>query len=368
MPDTNFFTGTGATGVAIEDAVSVGAQAGAIWDYIWGGGVAGIANYRNPGDVHSYRWMNTQTAAQRLQQADTFLSHNCARGSELATMLSRISVFPNTQMRDLILGATSMTRGEFITVIANHYNLEPALVAAIILTEQRDQSEAEDLVDWISAYHQDRRSTSIGLGQMTLTTCRNNNLLDRIFNASMFSPFRFAPSFLGRLLADDAINIEATARYIRLVANAGAEVSQSQTNSLHTNDSRCPNPSSGVYQNSALRDLSILSQNSTQWISLGDSSLPAAVPAVFKQRNGTLVTPPSTEDWRLRYQGQYYVRLIGFEYTSCPFDPQMLSNGITYFNEDPATPGEYFVDLVSTGAWGLWVSIAFDDCIRSTHI
>ena len=372
MPNTNFFTGTGATGVAIEDAATVGAQAGAIWDYMWGTGMSGLASYRNPGEVHGYGWMSQQTAAQRLQQADTLLSHRCARGSELGSMLSGLSgVYQSTAMRNLILNAPNQTRGEFITIVAQHYRLEPELVAAIILTEQRDQSEAEDLVDFIAAYHQDRRSTSIGLGQVTPTTCMNNNLLDRIFSPSMFSPFRFGPNFIGRLLADDALNIEATARYIRLIADAGAEVDNSQTNALHTGDNRCPNPASGTYQNLSLEDLRILSQDSSNWTSQTDNTLPTTLPTVFKLPDGTPVTPPTADDWRMRYQGQYFVRLIGFEYTSCPFDPAMLRTGITYFEEDPAAAGEFIFKqnvMQATGAWGLWVSESFNDCKRSSHI
>jgi hypothetical protein len=107
------------------------------------------------------------------------------------------------------------------------HNIEGALVAAIILAEQRDQSRVEDARDFIGALVFSR-NTSIGLGQVVPSTARRNDLFaDLLTDRSSTSGASTARSNANQaqmawLLSSDETNIFAVARYIRILANAGA--------------------------------------------------------------------------------------------------------------------------------------------------
>jgi hypothetical protein len=111
-------------------------------------------------------------------------------------------------------------------------NIEGELVAAIILAEQRDQSRVEDARDFIGGLVFGR-STSIGLGQVVPSTARTNDLFADILtnrtttNSANMGTARsnLNPSQFVWLLSSDETNIFAVARYIRILANAGAAMS-----------------------------------------------------------------------------------------------------------------------------------------------
>lgn len=134
------------------------------------------------------------------------------------------------------------SRLQVMRAAGNTHNIEGELVAAIILAEQRDQSRVEDARDFIGALVF-ARNTSIGLGQVVPSTARSNDLFadmltDRTSTYSATTARRnlnTAPATGGDratqmarmawLLSSDETNIFAVARYIRIVANAGAALS-----------------------------------------------------------------------------------------------------------------------------------------------
>lgn len=121
------------------------------------------------------------------------------------------------------------SRLEVIRVAARMHRLEPELVAAIILMEQRQQSPAEDKRDLVAGSF--GLNTSIGAGQVLPSTARADDLLvDLITDHATFFGHLTARGQLSHrqlvwLLSSDEINIFATARYIRLLADAGARLS-----------------------------------------------------------------------------------------------------------------------------------------------
>lgn len=121
------------------------------------------------------------------------------------------------------------SRLQIMRAAAAANNLDPKLVVAFILAEQRDQSRAEDARDWISAFTFGK-DTSIGLGQILPSTARKNDLFENILTNK---PSTFGGktargnlnhSQLAWLLASDETNIFAVARYIRILADAGSKV------------------------------------------------------------------------------------------------------------------------------------------------
>ncbi len=122
------------------------------------------------------------------------------------------------------------SRLQVMKAAGNSHNIGGALVAAIILAEQRDQSRVEDARDFIGALTFSR-NTSIGLGQVVPSTARRNDLFaDLLTNHS--STYRATtarsnvnPAHMAWLLSSDETNIFAVARYIRILADAGATMS-----------------------------------------------------------------------------------------------------------------------------------------------
>ena len=85
------------------------------------------------------------------------------------------------------------------------------MLSAFILAEQRDQSRNEDAKDLIAATSFKRANTSIGLGQVVVSTARRNDL----FADLLSKPTRTSLSHeqIARLLASDEFNIFAVAKY-----------------------------------------------------------------------------------------------------------------------------------------------------------
>ena len=106
-----------------------------------------------------------------------------------------------------------------IKVAARRYALEPELVAAFLLAEQRDQSQLEDAKDVASAVNAGHNA-SLGLGQVVISTARNNRLFSDALSDQTVTVAGHAK--IARLLTDDVLNIFAAAKYIRQVGNEGA--------------------------------------------------------------------------------------------------------------------------------------------------
>jgi len=133
--------------------------------------------------------------------------------------------------------ANVLTRGKIASVVADSYaalparialleiagrqhNLESTLVAAFILAEQREQSQLEDAKDYVAATSLARADTSIGLGQVLVSVAQRDDLFSDLLPPSLTK--NLSHEQVAFLLASDEFNIFATAKYIRLIADAGA--------------------------------------------------------------------------------------------------------------------------------------------------
>ncbi len=113
------------------------------------------------------------------------------------------------------------TRAEVISAAAAKYNLDPAVLSGVILHEQRDQSQKEDAADFGGATLAGR-DTSIGLGQILMSTGTRNNAELLSDTVDPETRANLSRNDVARLLTSDEHNIYATARYLRSVADQGA--------------------------------------------------------------------------------------------------------------------------------------------------
>ena len=420
MPKTDYFTGSGATGVPVQEAASLGARIELLStigvEHGWKAAKAftgfgdmpkwckdpksPIRHYCNPG-VHNTQGYNYYLKLQqstRDSQAQQFLTKNIAR-TDLAQFSFEwrdASEYADASMKTEIVEAPDKTRAEYIKTVGNRYDLEPEVIAAIILTEQRDQSEAEDIMDFYLATVIRREATSVGLGQVTPLTAKIHDLLGDVFPGYSYSNM----VEVARLLTDEALNINATGKYLRMIADAGAQVENQNKNDLHKRDSRCGEPNDGTYTNDALKNLSVLSQHSSSWSSIEDPEIagmqspPSSITDV--QTNSSF--SPSSELWEYA-RDHYYVGLLAEEYTTCPFDevrkrtydtarqvtypdksgpqtmsvsagdtkilPGVLKFGISVFQQQNNN-WVYRSDILKAlSAWRLWAAQAFADCKRT---
>lgn len=108
------------------------------------------------------------------------------------------------------------------------YRLEPQLIAAIILAEQRDQSANEDAAEYGAAVSILGKNTSIGLGQVVVSTAIKHDLFRDLGTTASAVP----RSFVASLLASDDFNIFACAKYIRIVADMASRMPLSSQSNL----------------------------------------------------------------------------------------------------------------------------------------
>ena len=188
------FTGVGATGVG---APSVDIPA-ADQVRLAAGHDATRQRYSNPlGDLGSY--LRSLTPRQRLDQA------------RLLVRRPVVSVVPLSYSGDL------PSRGAVFRAAADLHQLEPELVAAFVLAEQRDQSQNEDAVEFSAASSFLQRNTSIGLGQVVVSTAVNADLFADLLSPSVRGGLDHRQ--VAYLLTSDEFNIFAAARYIRRTAD-----------------------------------------------------------------------------------------------------------------------------------------------------
>ena len=145
-----------------------------------------------------------------------------ARGQQASLLLGRpiSSIVPHSY------GARLPSRAAVISLAAAQYSLHPALVTAFVLAEARDQSRNEDAKDLTAARAPVvQANTSIGLGQIVISTARREDLFSDLLPAS----FRGGLSHnqVATLLASEEVNIFGVAKYARAVANRGASISSS---------------------------------------------------------------------------------------------------------------------------------------------
>ncbi len=195
---TQPFTGAGASGVTPTD---IGVPLGDQWR-MFTGDPATTTAYSNPvGGLNTY--LDTLPPGDRARQAELFLSQPIAS--------------PMTE----VWGDRPPSRAQVIEVAARQYNLEPELVAGFLLAEQRDQSrneDAKDIAAALNAFH----NSSIGLGQVVISTARNHELFQDVVSPEYTRVLDTSTYGMTRMLSDDAANIFASARYIRQVADSGS--------------------------------------------------------------------------------------------------------------------------------------------------
>ena len=196
------FTGSGATGVNPSDR--------GYTDWARSGTRMFDAHINAIDDLGGY--LGTLTTSQRQRQAELLVNQPISTHYEE----SYAGQLPSRMQIMRAAGAAN--------------NIEGEMVAAIILAEQRDQSRVEDARDFIGGLVLGR-NTSIGLGQVVPSTARTNDLFAELLTnrtspiAHMTARGNLQPYDFVWLLASDETNIFAVARYIRIVANAGAGLS-----------------------------------------------------------------------------------------------------------------------------------------------
>lgn len=114
------------------------------------------------------------------------------------------------------------SRAQVVRAAAEAHNLQPEMVAAIILAEQRNQSRNEDAAEYLAATSVLRANTSIGLGQVRVMGVRLFDLFADLLSA----PTRHGLSHkkVATLLVSEEFNIFAVARYVRRVADSGSMI------------------------------------------------------------------------------------------------------------------------------------------------
>lgn len=137
------------------------------------------------------------------------------RKAQATVLLKRpiYSLYPHSYQGEL------PSRADVLKISGKKFQLEPALVAAFVLAEQRDQSRNEDAKDYIAATSLFQANTSIGLGQVVISTVRRNDLFSDLLPSGANKSL--SHNELATLLISDEFNIVAVAKYIRLVANEG---------------------------------------------------------------------------------------------------------------------------------------------------
>jgi hypothetical protein len=194
---TAAFTGVGASG-ANPSSLSIpwGDQFNLLRD-----DPATVRRYTNPlGGLQTY--LDGLTPDQRTRQAELLLRQPVS-----------------TTMPESYAGQLP-SRADVIRAAAARYNLEPELVAAFILAEQRDQTRNEDAKDYTGATSLAGANTSIGLGQVVISTARRGDLFSDLVAPDTRS--NLSHDDIADLLADDTTNIFAAAKYVRSVADAAA--------------------------------------------------------------------------------------------------------------------------------------------------
>ncbi len=224
---TTPFSGVGATGAnPTKGNVPLGDQWGLLWE-----DKNTTAKYSNPipGSLPDY--LNSVGLKDRARQAELLLKQ------------------PISTTMPEIYGDKLPSRADVINAAAKKYNLQPALIAGFILAEQRDQSKNEDAKDYTAATSIKQANTSIGLGQVVVSTAQKNNLFSDLMSDKTQKSLK--QNDVARILADDTANIFAVAKYLRQTADEGANKSIS---TLPATQSKFPKINMSDYK-----------KNSSQW-------------------------------------------------------------------------------------------------------
>ena len=162
------------------------------------------------------------------------------------------------------------TRKEIINLAAKRYGLQPALLAAVILNEQHDQSHNEDLAEFYEAARFGRDS-SIGLGQVLVSTAVKRDAFSGIlpngirstlrangtaaqYEQLSWRPTRSQTTETAWLLSSEELNIFASAKYVRWMADLASDLEYVED---HFNDSGESGEFFRLLHEGAMNDLGI---------------------------------------------------------------------------------------------------------------
>ena len=249
------------------------------------------------------------TELQRYSQVDKLLSYKIN------------TIFPHLYKKEIPLRSTVIEKA------AAKYNISPVLLAGIILAEQRDQSEKEDIADFIKGVFMagmgkpitEVGDSSIGLGQVIAKTAKKYDLLSDIDyqRQKLVYKNRWAIAFL---LTSEEVNIYATAKYLRIIADKGATVTihpRWDLSSLKYHDKMWGSQSSG---NDAFR----LFEN-------------IIAEAQGKIGPGYYGTQP------FQLERDALILLIGSEYTSAMWDGKIVPTWGAFVSLSSANMLQYFI-------------------------
>ena len=198
------FTGSGATGVS-PTALSIEALDKLLLAF---NHQSTVDEYSNPipGSLSDY--------LAGLSVAD--------RRAQVTALVSRpiVTAYPTSYVGGVPL------RGTVLRAAGSKYNLAPGLIAAFVLAEQRDQSQMEDAKDYLGAASVLKGNTSIGLGQVVVSTARRHHLFSVLLPLALTQGLTHTE--VAKLLASDEFNIVAVAKYLRLTADAAVRLNAGQ--------------------------------------------------------------------------------------------------------------------------------------------
>lgn len=203
----------------------------------------------------------------RKQAVKQYLGNPSDAGLPLTDLFEGTDAKRQGAARDLLL-----PHKDAIIDAGDANGLEPEMVGALALTEQRDQRGAENVMDWFMGAVMGQGETSSGLTQVTANSARRYDLVD---NGDRMSDRQLAIA-----LQDPGTNLMAGASRLRAGADLGAQAEADGRN-LAVDDLMAPGQRV---------DLSVMGQPSNQW-------------------------------------DDAHRRLAIEEYTSSPFDDDLLQDG-----------------------------------------
>jgi len=160
--------------------------------------------YMNPvGSLTGY--LATLSHAQKIAQASNLVKQPVS------------TIFPDAY------ASKPPSRAAIMKLAAKIYRVEPELIAGFILAEQRDQSSNEDAADYQGAVSIKSANTSIGLGQIVVSTAQKDELFSDLLPSKLSKNLKHDQAAM--LLASDEFNIFGVAKYLRMVADDAAKIS-----------------------------------------------------------------------------------------------------------------------------------------------
>ena len=220
------FTGSGATGISptihsisVIDKLLLATRSSAT-----------VQEYSNPIPGSLSVYLKGLTTDERKSQALVLLGHKI------------VSIYPSSYIGGL------PSRTQVINAAGKLYKLQPALIAAFVLAEQRDQSKKEDAKDYTAAVSILEGNTLIGLGHMVVSTAKKYNLFSGLLSTKTTS--LLTHDEIALLLTSDEFNIFAVAKYIRVTADAASKLPKG---SLPNTVAAFPAINFGLYKEHSLK-------------------------------------------------------------------------------------------------------------------